>query len=50
VKFPVVVKIGDGWEDGVWTLRLRIDGKIAGGGQFWVAKDPDHFHFVVPKS
>jgi TonB family protein len=50
VKFPLVVKIDDAWEDGVWVLRLVIDGKNAGGGQFWLARDPAHFQFVVPRS
>jgi len=50
IKFPAVVKIGDEWEDGVWTLRFTVDGKTAGGGQFWLARDPARYHFVVPKS
>ena len=50
VRFPVVVKIGDDWEDGVWALRFTVDDKIAGGGQFWLARDPSTFHFVVPRS
>ncbi|HEY1434322.1 MAG TPA: energy transducer TonB [Thermoanaerobaculia bacterium] len=50
VKFPVVLKINDDWEDGVWVLRVIVDGKNAGGGQFWLAKDPAHYKFVVPKS
>ena len=50
MRFPVVVKIGDDWEDGVWALRFTVDDKIAGGGQFWLARDPSTFHFVVPRS
>ncbi len=49
VRFPAVVPIGDAWEDGVWVLRFTVDGNNAGGGQFWLAKDPAHFHFAVPK-
>jgi TonB family protein len=48
VRFPTVVKIGDDWEDGVWFLRYTVDGKYAGAGQFWLARDPSHFHFMVP--
>lgn len=49
VKFPVVAPIGADWEDGVWLLLFTIDGYNAGGGQFWLAKDPDTFRFAVPK-
>ena len=49
VKFPIIVKIGNDWQDGVWGLRMKLDGRNVGGGQFWIAKDPAHFHFVVPK-
>lgn len=49
VRFPITVKIGSDWEDGVWILRMTLDGKNVGGGQFWLAKDPAHFSFVVPK-
>jgi TonB family protein len=48
VKFPVVIPVGDDWEDGVWILRFDVDGKSAGGGQFWLATDPETFRFVVP--
>jgi hypothetical protein len=49
VKFPVVVKIGDDWEEGIWGLLFTVEGKGAGGGQFWLARDPAHFAFV-PKT
>jgi len=48
VKFRVVVPVGADWEDGVWILRFTVDGRTAGGGQFWVAADPETFRFVVP--
>ncbi|HKD19577.1 MAG TPA: energy transducer TonB [Thermoanaerobaculia bacterium] len=48
VKFPTIVKIGDDWEDGVWFLRFTVEGKYAGAGQFWLARDPSHFRFMVP--
>ncbi len=48
VKFAAVVPVGSDWEDGVWILRLTVDGRTAGGGQFWLAADPATFHFVVP--
>jgi TonB family protein len=49
VKVPVVAKLGDDWEEGVWVLLFTVEGKGAGGGQFWLARDPAHFHFVVPQ-
>jgi TonB family protein len=50
VRFPTVVKIGDDWEDGVWFLRFTAEGKNVGAGQFWVARDPARFQFVIPGS
>ena len=50
VRFPVVAPIGNDWEDGVWALQFTVNGLPAGGGQFWLAGDPDHFQFVIPKS
>jgi len=41
-------KIGGDWEDGVWLLRFVADKAEAGGGQFWLAGDPEHYHFVIP--
>ena len=41
-------KIGDDWEDGVWLLRFLADKAEAGGGQFWLAGDPEHYSFVLP--
>jgi len=49
VKFPSVVKIGDTWEEGVWFLRFTVEGIPAGAGQFWLARDPAGFRFVVPQ-
>jgi protein TonB len=48
VKFPVVGQIGADWEDGVWLLLFTADGVGAGGGQFWLAKDPQTFPFALP--
>lgn len=48
VTFPVVAQIGADWEEGVWLLLFTIDGIQTGGGQFWLAKDPLTFPFVVP--
>jgi TonB family protein len=50
VRFPVVAAIGNDWEDGVWALKFTVNSLPAGGGQFWLAGDPDHFQFVIPKS
>ncbi len=48
VKIPFTPAVGADWEDGVWLLRFQVDGKDAGGGQFWLAGDPEHFKFVLP--
>lgn len=48
VNFPVVARIGTDWEDGVWLLLFSVDGVNAGGGQFWLAKDPQTFPFALP--
>jgi TonB-like protein len=41
------VPISADWEDGVWLLRVSVDGADAGGGQFWLARDPAHFDFAA---
>ena len=48
VSFPVVAQIGTDWEDGVWLLLFSVEGTNAGGGQFWLAKDPRTFPFALP--
>ncbi len=48
VKVPVVARIGPDWEEGVWMLRFTTDNGFAGSGQFWLADDPEHFHFIMP--
>jgi TonB family protein len=48
VTFPVILQVRPDWEEGVWILRFTTDDKNAGGGQFWVATDPDKFTFVLP--
>jgi Gram-negative bacterial TonB protein C-terminal len=40
------VPVSADWEDGVWLLRVSVDGADAGGGQFWLARDPAHFDFA----
>jgi protein TonB len=47
VRVPVVAAVGSDWEEGVWTLRFLADGREAGGGQFWVARDPSRFDFAA---
>jgi TonB family protein len=51
LNVPVVVPIGSDWEDGVWMLRFFVADNDAGGGQFWLAKDPSKFDFAskMPK-
>ncbi len=46
IRVPFSVRIGPDWEDGVWLLRFTVDGADAGGGQFWLAKDPTTFDFA----
>ena len=48
VKIPFTVTVNPDWEDGVWLLRFVVDKTEAGGGQFWVALDPEHYAFVLP--
>jgi len=48
VKIPFTVTVDPDWEDGVWLLRFVVDKTEAGGGQFWVAVDPEHYAFVLP--
>lgn len=50
VKIPVVVHIAPDSEEGVWGLLFKVEGKGAGGGQFWAARDPSRFRFTVPKA
>ena len=47
VRVPVVAAVGADWEEGVWSLRFLSDGREAGGGQFWVARDPSRFDFAA---
>lgn len=44
---PITPKVGSAWEDGVWMLRFSVDGADAGGGQFWLAGDPERFDFAA---
>ncbi|HTR02180.1 MAG TPA: energy transducer TonB [Thermoanaerobaculia bacterium] len=50
VRFAPVVPVGETWEEGAWLLRFTVNDGNAGGGQFWLARDPAHFHFYVPKT
>lgn len=34
------------WEDGVWRVNFAVAGAPAGGGAFWLARDPDHYDFA----
>ena len=47
VKLPFNAPVGQDWEDGVWLLRFTVDGAEAGGGQFWLARDPARFDFAA---
>ena len=50
VKIPFAAAVGNDWEDGVWLLRFKANQADAGGGQFWLAGDPEHFAFNMPGS
>ncbi|MEO8349125.1 MAG: energy transducer TonB, partial [Acidobacteriota bacterium] len=47
VKIPVVAAVAADWPEGVWIMRFSADTKEAGGGQFWVARDPNRFDFTT---
>lgn len=47
IKLPFSASVGRDWEDGIWMLRFQADKRMAGTGQFWLARDPDHFDFVA---
>jgi TonB family protein len=47
LKIPFTEAIRPDWEDGVWLVRFVVNNADAGGGQFWLAGDPEHYHFVV---
>jgi TonB family protein len=48
VKIPFAAAVGSDWEDGVWLLRFKANQAAAGGGQFWLAGDPEHTTFNLP--
>lgn len=47
VTVTTVAAVGADWPEGVWILRYVADGKDAGGGQFWLARDPARFDFAA---
>ena len=47
VKVVFSAPIGRDWEDGIWMLRFKVDKRLAGTGQLWLARDPDHFDFAA---
>lgn len=47
LKVSFSVPVAADWEDGVWILRFFLSGEDAGGGQFWLAKDPSKFDFAA---
>lgn len=52
LKVSFSVPVAPDWEDGIWILRFFLSDEDAGGGQFWLAKDPSKFDFAakMPKS
>ncbi len=47
IKLPFSAAVGRDWEDGIWMLRFQADKREAGTGQFWLARDPEHFDFAA---
>jgi TonB family protein len=43
---PFTAVIRNDWEDGVWQIQFSVAGAAAGGGQFWLAGDPERFDFA----
>jgi hypothetical protein len=46
VKVPIVAAIASDWPEGIWFLNFFADAREAGGGQFWLARDPSRFDFA----
>ncbi len=46
VNIPFHAPIGADWEDGIWQVQFTVGDVQAGGGQFWLAADPEHFDFA----
>ncbi|MFN2631872.1 MAG: energy transducer TonB [Thermoanaerobaculia bacterium] len=46
VAIPFSAPIGADWEDGIWQVQMSVADVPAGGGQFWLAGDPEHFDFA----
>jgi len=46
---PVVFSapVGPDWEDGIWSLQLFVADTPAGGGQFWLAGNPEKVDFAA---
>jgi hypothetical protein len=47
-KIQFSAPVASNWDDGVWLLRFVVDKAEAGGGQFWLAVDPENYPFVLP--
>jgi hypothetical protein len=47
-KIQFSAPVASNWDDGVWLLRFVVDKTEAGGGQFWLAVDPENYRFVLP--
>jgi TonB family protein len=47
LKVSFSVPVGADWEDGVWLVHFFLAGEDAGGGQFWLARDPSKFDFAT---
>jgi hypothetical protein len=47
-KIQFSTPVPSSWDDGVWLLRFVVDKTEAGGGQFWLAVDPENYRFVLP--
>ncbi len=45
VPISFTAPVGADWEDGIWIVNFAVANAPAGGGQFWLAGDPDRFDF-----
>lgn len=48
-EFPLAfaAPVGADWEDGIWRIQIKVADATAGGGHFWLARDPEHFDFAT---
>lgn len=45
VPLTFTAPVGADWEDGIWLVQFSVANAPAGGGQFWLAGNPETFDF-----